>query len=352
MPGPRAACVAVCRRRVDDAADPAHYRRRLTRTGPGAMRRFQRWLAYCAVAFATLACASAARPPLRARSRRRWSRSRTAGSCSTPRRFHPRMRAPARRSGSRTLVGRASRRTRLRVVRVRLEARRDAGDALRDVPSRDAGQSAGCERDAGRRDPAQDHPESTELAADLRKLDCDRSHWTGCRCLGVKGSQVQILSARPNSGSEICDLRAESVRDLIHPPQTLRLAINAPHGLDPGPLPDLGRRSCGADVAAWLNATVPNSAGWRDCGRLRDRAAGLTAPHRGGELGGNTSCVQHHEPVAVSAAQHSGSLSQRGDDVVDNLVFAARIALPVRDVHAVTADEPDTKHDAYHASAH
>ena len=52
----------------------------------------------------------------------------------------------------------------------------------------------------------------------------------------------------------------------------------------------------------------------------------------------------------MSAAQHPGILSQRGDDVVDNLVFAARIALPVRDIHAFTADEPDPKHDAFHAA--
>ena len=29
-----------------------------------------------------------------------------------------------------------------------------------------------------------------------------------------------------------------------------------------GPLAELGRRSCGADVAGWLNATVPVRAWW------------------------------------------------------------------------------------------
>ena len=54
----------------------------------------------------------------------------------------------------------------------------------------------------------------------------------------------------------------------------------------------------------------------------------------------------------MSASQHRGIFSQCGDDVVDNLLFAARVALPVRDIDAVTADEADTKHNAFHGSAH
>jgi len=50
----------------------------------------------------------------------------------------------------------------------------------------------------------------------------------------------------------------------------------------------------------------------------------------------------------VPAAQHPGILSQRGDDVVNDLAFAARIALLVRDIYAFAADEPDSKHDAFH----
>ena len=79
---------------------------------------------------------------------------------------------------------------------------------------------------------------------------------------------------------------------------------------------------------------------------LEDRAAGRDFH------GGNTPCVQHQEPIAVSTAQHAGVLRQRSDDVVDNFVFAPRIALLVRDIHAVTADEPDTKHKAFHVYAH
>lgn len=76
--------------------------------------------------------------------------------------------------------------------------------------------------------------------------------------------------------------------------------------------------------------------------RLEDRAT------RRDLHGGNAPCVQHQEPIAVSAAQHAGLFRQRGDDVVDDLVFADRIGLLVGDIHVVTADQSDTKHDALH----
>jgi hypothetical protein len=79
---------------------------------------------------------------------------------------------------------------------------------------------------------------------------------------------------------------------------------------------------------------------------LQDRAA------RCDLHGGNTPCVEHQQSIAVPAAQHTGVVRHRGDDVVDDLVFAPRVALLVRDIHAVTADKPDTKHNAFHASAH
>jgi hypothetical protein len=52
----------------------------------------------------------------------------------------------------------------------------------------------------------------------------------------------------------------------------------------------------------------------------------------------DTPRIQHHESLAVSAAQNPGGLGQRGDHVVDDLAFAARITILVRDIHAVTAD--------------
>jgi hypothetical protein len=53
---------------------------------------------------------------------------------------------------------------------------------------------------------------------------------------------------------------------------------------------------------------------------------------------GDTPRIQHHESPAVSTVQNPGGLGQRGDHVVDDLAFAARIAILVRDIHAVTAD--------------
>ena len=88
------------------------------------------------------------------------------------------------------------------------------------------------------------------------------------------------------------------------------------------------------------------SASPSESGALHDRAAGRDLH------GGNTPRVQHQQPIAVSTAQHAGVVRQRGDDVVDDLVLAARIALLVRDIHAVTANEPDTKHNAFHVYGH
>ena len=63
---------------------------------------------------------------------------------------------------------------------------------------------------------------------------------------------------------------------------------------------------------------------------------------------GDTPRIQHDESFAVSTPQHPGGLGQRGDDMVDRLSFATRIPILVGDIHAVTADEPDTKHNRFH----
>jgi hypothetical protein len=65
--------------------------------------------------------------------------------------------------------------------------------------------------------------------------------------------------------------------------------------------------------------------------------------------GGYTPCVEHQQSIAVTASQDTGLVCEREDDVVDHLGFAARIPVLVRDVHAVTADEADTKDDRLHA---
>lgn len=82
----------------------------------------------------------------------------------------------------------------------------------------------------------------------------------------------------------------------------------------------------------------------RGHGPLEDRPAGRDFDGR------DTPCVQHQKPVAVSTPQHAGTLRQRRDDVVDDLALAPRIAVVVRDVHAVAADEADTEHKAFHVS--
>jgi hypothetical protein len=80
----------------------------------------------------------------------------------------------------------------------------------------------------------------------------------------------------------------------------------------------------------------------KDQRHLQDCAAGRDLHS------GDTPRIQHHESLAVSTAQNPGDLGQRGDHVVDDLAFAARIAIFVRDIHAVTADESDTKHNRFH----
>ena len=80
----------------------------------------------------------------------------------------------------------------------------------------------------------------------------------------------------------------------------------------------------------------------KDQRHLQDCAAGRDLHS------GDTPRIQHHESLAVSTAQHPGGLGQRGDDMVDDLAFATRVAILVRDIKAVTADEPDAKHNRFH----
>jgi len=67
--------------------------------------------------------------------------------------------------------------------------------------------------------------------------------------------------------------------------------------------------------------------------------------------GGYTSCVEHQQSIAMAASQDTGLLRERGDDVVDHLGLTVRIPVLVRDVHAVTADEPNAKDNGLHVYA-
>jgi hypothetical protein len=66
---------------------------------------------------------------------------------------------------------------------------------------------------------------------------------------------------------------------------------------------------------------------------------------------GDASRKQHHQSLAVSAPQPTAGLGQCRDDTVDDLILGARIAILVRDIDAVAADEPDPKHDRFHVPA-
>ena len=63
---------------------------------------------------------------------------------------------------------------------------------------------------------------------------------------------------------------------------------------------------------------------------------------------GDSPRIQDYESLAVSTTQNPGCLGQRGDDVVDDLGFAARLAILVRDIDAVAAGQPNTKHNRFH----
>ena len=93
-------------------------------------------------------------------------------------------------------------------------------------------------------------------------------------------------------------------------------------------------------VRAWRFTDEPQRE--NDQRHLQDCAAGRDLH------GCDTPRIQHHESLAVSTAQNPGGLGQRGDDMVDGLSFATRIAILVGDINVVTADEPDTKHDRFH----
>ena len=89
---------------------------------------------------------------------------------------------------------------------------------------------------------------------------------------------------------------------------------------------------CVPGIAPGHGASPTRRSARRNQRHLQDCAAGRDLHS------GDTPRVQHHESLAVSTVQNPGGLGQRGDHVVDDLAFAARIAILVRDIHAVTAD--------------
>ena len=99
---------------------------------------------------------------------------------------------------------------------------------------------------------------------------------------------------------------------------------------------------CVPGIAAGHGASPTTPQREKDQRPLQDCAAGRDLHSS------DTPRIQHHESLPVSTAQKPGGLGQHGDHVVDDLAFAARIAILVGDIHAVTADQSDTKHNRFH----
>lgn len=91
--------------------------------------------------------------------------------------------------------------------------------------------------------------------------------------------------------------------------------------------------------------------GYQKSPRQRQGGSSQDRPARRNFHGGNTPRVEHEQSLSVSASKHAGVIRQRGDNVLNDLGFAARIRLLVRDIQALTADEADSQHNAFHVSA-
>ena len=89
---------------------------------------------------------------------------------------------------------------------------------------------------------------------------------------------------------------------------------------------------CVPGISPGHGATLTTPQREKDQRHLQDCAAGRDLHS------GDTPPIKHDESLAVSTTQNPGGLGQRGDHVVDDIALAARIAILVRDIHAVTAD--------------
>ena len=127
------------------------------------------------------------------------------------------------------------------------------------------------------------------------------------------------------------------------------------------PTVEAGRNVSSSPVCEAVSGGTPPGGGLASREGARWHGAPPTTPHRdegqrhsqdcasGRDLhSGDTPRIQHHESLAVLTAQNPAGFGQRGDDVVDDLAFAARIAILVCDINVVTADQSDTKHKRFH----
>ena len=64
--------------------------------------------------------------------------------------------------------------------------------------------------------------------------------------------------------------------------------------------------------------------------------------------GSDASGVEHYEPITVLTAQYPRVVGKYGDDVFNKLCFIGDAGFVVRDVHAVSTDQPDAQHRSRH----
>jgi hypothetical protein len=78
--------------------------------------------------------------------------------------------------------------------------------------------------------------------------------------------------------------------------------------------------------ACTTDATNSGDLGRQRLGRLQNGAAWRHLH------GGDAPCVQHHEPVTMSAAKHASIVRKRRNGMLDDLVVTAGVGLLVRDI--------------------
>ena len=62
----------------------------------------------------------------------------------------------------------------------------------------------------------------------------------------------------------------------------------------------------------------------------------------------DATAVQHHEPIAVSGAQHAGILGEHRDDVLHEVGIVDDVWFVVREIHPIAAQQSDTHHRGRH----
>ena len=176
---------------------------------------------------------------------------------------------------------------------------------------------------------------------------------------GSPSSGERLLRLRPDSGMSV---RCPPFRP-HHPttPQTLGIRSMFAVARVAAPTVEAGRNVSSSPVSEAVSEVrppgggfcVPGIAPWRGASPTSRSARRTSVTYRTAPRGATSTAAT---PLAYSTTsrspcrqrRHPRGLRQRGDDMVDGLSFATRIAILVGDINVVTADEPDTKHDRFH----